>query len=67
MTKKTVVCQTLSTFEKAHKNASDGVPNRTINTRAAKKDHLKNLRATNERHVPYTAAKDQQSDCDVLC
>ena len=51
MTKYTAIIQTLSTFGKAHKNAINGVLQRTINTRVTEKVHLTNFRATNEEHA----------------
>ena len=65
MTKNTAVIQTFSSFEKVHKNDSYQCLQNTINTRAAEIVSLTNFRATNGEHVPYTAAKDQQSDCEV--
>ena len=65
MTKYTAVIQTLSNSEKAHRNESNKVLQGTINSRPTKKAHLKNLRATNARHVPYTAAKDHLGSFNV--
>ena len=49
--KKTAVFRMLHLSEKPIETKVTEVPHRTISTRVTKKEHLKNFRATNGKHI----------------